>query len=116
MEQLWARPGGATVRDVHDALAADRGLAYTTVMTVLDRLAKKGLASRVREGKAWRYAASHSEESLTAQAMRATMEQLDSHGRQAAMLHFLDDSSPGEIADLRAALAELERRKPDPAT
>ena len=113
MEQLWANPAGATVREVHEALA-DRDLAYTTVMTVLDRLAKKDLATRVREGKAWRYAASQTEESLTAQAMRATMEQLDVDDRKAAMLHFLDDASPGEIADLKAALAELEGRQPGP--
>ncbi len=116
MEQLWASSQGATVRDVHEALASDRDLAYTTVMTVLDRLAKKGLATRVREGKAWRYAASQSPESLTAQAMRATMDQLDVDDRKAALLHFLDDASPGEIADLKAALGELERRQPGLAT
>lgn len=115
MERLWASPEGATVRDVHESLAA-RDLAYTTIMTVLDRLAKKGLVTRVREGKAWRYAAAHSQESLTAQAMRATMEQLDVDDRKAAMLHFLGDASPGEIADLKAALTELERRQPGPST
>ena len=43
MERLWdAGPtDGATVREVHEALEKDREIAYTTVMTVLDRLAKK---------------------------------------------------------------------------
>lgn len=55
MSILWACPTSVSVRDVHDLLSADRDLAYTTVMTVLDRLAKKGLATRHLEGRAWLY-------------------------------------------------------------
>ena len=61
MEELWttaeAHPEGRTVREVHDAIGVDRGLAYTTLMTVLDRMAKKGLVHRERDGRAWRYTA-----------------------------------------------------------
>jgi predicted transcriptional regulator len=57
---LWARADRLSVRDVHDLLARDRDLAYTTVMTVLDRLAKKGLVSRRLDGRAWLYEASRS--------------------------------------------------------
>ena len=55
MNILWARPDSVSVREVHDLLSADRDLAYTTVMTVLDRLAKKGLATRHLECRAWLY-------------------------------------------------------------
>lgn len=55
MSILWACPAAVSVREVHDLLSADRDLAYTTVMTVLDRLAKKGLATRHLEGRAWLY-------------------------------------------------------------
>jgi predicted transcriptional regulator len=54
LDVLWDRATPCLVRDVVDALA-DRDLAYTTVMTVLDRLAKKGMVSRERDGRAWRY-------------------------------------------------------------
>lgn len=54
MEVLWQTDAALSVRDVHAALA-DRDLAYTTVMTVLDRLAKKGICSRELEGRAWLY-------------------------------------------------------------
>ena len=110
MEQLWNSPDGATVRDVHEALADDRQIAYTTVLTVLDRLAKKDLVTRTREGRAWRYVAADTEESLTAQAMRAHIDELHVDDRKTAILHFLDGATPEELADVRAALEELEVR------
>lgn len=55
MVLLWRAGEPLTVADVQELLARDRDLAYTTVMTVLDRLAKKGLARRERRGRAWCY-------------------------------------------------------------
>lgn len=110
MERLWASPDGATVRDVHEALAGERQIAYTTVLTVLDRLAKKELVTRTREGRAWRYAATNTNEALTAQAMRASIDTLHADDRKTAILHFLDGATAEELADVRAALEELEVR------
>jgi predicted transcriptional regulator len=109
MEVLWQHAPGMTVREVHEALAS-RELAYTTVMTVLDRLAKKGLTERERDGRVWSYSAAASREALAASFMRQSFETLETTDRRAALLHFLDDADPAEIADLRAALAEVERR------
>jgi predicted transcriptional regulator len=53
LEALWTR-GNATVRELIDQQCQD--LAYTTVMTTLDRLFKKKLLSREAEGRAFRYA------------------------------------------------------------
>src|SRR6478609_5840063 len=73
MEELWttsdAHPEGRTVREVHDAIGVDRGLAYTTLMTVLDRMAKKGLVHRERDGRAWRYTAASTRAELTSEAL-----------------------------------------------
>lgn len=113
MEVLWAAPAPLAVREVHEALS-DRGLAYTTVMTVLDRLSKKGLAERERDGRAWRYAAASTKEELTASALHRTLLSLDGTDRKAAMMHFLGAVDAGAIADLRAALAEVESRHPSP--
>ncbi|PFG65412.1 putative transcriptional regulator [Propionibacteriaceae bacterium ES.041] len=55
MEVLWHAPEPMSVRQVHTVLAADRDLAYTTVMTVLDRLAKKEIVQRERDGRQWLY-------------------------------------------------------------
>ncbi len=55
MDVLWATPAAMSVRDVQGKLAPQRVLAYTTVMTVMDRLAKKGQLTRELDGRAWMY-------------------------------------------------------------
>jgi len=61
MEVMW-RVETATVRDVQERLP--RTAAYTTVMTTLDRLFKKGFVDRVRHGRAFVYRAAHSREQV----------------------------------------------------
>ncbi len=56
MDVVWAEPD-LTVREVSERLEPDRKRAYTTVMTTLDRLHRKGLLERVKDGLAWRYRA-----------------------------------------------------------
>ena len=108
MEKLWAADAALTVREVHEQLADARDLAYTTVMTVLDRLAKKGLTERERDGKAWRYRAAAPREDLVADLMR---DALDGAGdRRAALVRFVDQVSDEEAELLREALGRLEAR------
>jgi predicted transcriptional regulator len=53
---LWPM-GEGTVRDIHRALAASRARAYTTVMTIMDRLEQKGIVARRKVGRAFLYQA-----------------------------------------------------------
>lgn len=64
MDHLWSRTEPQTVRQVHEALSARRDLAYTTVMTVLQRLAKKNLVLQIRDDRAHRYAPVHGRDEL----------------------------------------------------
>ena len=115
MEHLWsasdAHPEGLTVRDVHDAVGVERGLAYTTLMTVLDRMAKKDLVSRERDGRAWRYTPASSREELTSETLHHTLGELAGGERRSALLQFLGQSTPEELDELRSALADLEARE-----
>lgn len=116
MDRLWAidpaTPEAAlSVREIHDSIAEERTIAYTTVMTVLDRLTKKGLVTRERDGRAWRYLPVSTSEELTADLLRDSLEHIESSDRRGAMLHFLDAASPEEIDDLKSALAQLESRQ-----
>jgi predicted transcriptional regulator len=105
MDVLWDRGAPATVREVADALAA-RALAYTTVMTVLDRLAGKGMVERERTGRAWSYRPAAPREAYIAQLMLDALELAGS--KDAALVHFAR-SVTGDDADvLRAALAEVD--------
>ena len=64
MDVLWSTSSPLSVREVHESLTPSSDLAYTTILTVLDRLAKKGLATRTRAGKAWSYSPASSREAL----------------------------------------------------
>lgn len=107
MEQLWGVPEPQSVRDVHAAITQDRDLAYTTVMTVLDRLAKKGLVNRAREGRAYIYAPAQSRDQLVAEVMHTALEG-DEADRSAALVAFVGKVTPSEAAAMRAALAGLD--------
>lgn len=110
MEVLWDGPAdGLLVREVLERLT-DRNLAYTTVMTVMTRLTEKGFLRRTRDGRAWRYTPTESRGEMTARAMRGPLDHLDRDERRTAILHFVGDASPAEIAELRAALADVEQR------
>ena len=73
LDALWAR-GSATVRELVDGGCED--LAYTTVMTTLDRLFKKGVLTRSEEGRAFRYAARFSREEFRQEAAGHAFRQL----------------------------------------
>jgi predicted transcriptional regulator len=62
--------GEGNVKDVRRALAANRNLAYTTVMTVLDRLARKGGVARRKVGRSFVYAPVLRRENLRRLAIR----------------------------------------------
>lgn len=110
MEVLWAREEPASARDVSRALADERDLAHTTVMTVLDRLAKKGFLRRERDGRAWLYRPVASREDYVAELMLGA---LDLTGdRETALAHFVRSVSGDEAEVLREALAALENERP----
>lgn len=93
------------VREVRERLDTPRTLAYTTVMTVLDNLHRKGWVSRVRDGRAYRYRPTRSREEAAAAALR---DLLDAAGDpEAVLLHYARSASQRELAALRRAFGEL---------
>ena len=73
MNALW-RLGEATVRDIHAAMAITRPRAYTTIMTILDRLAQKGVVERQKSGRAWLYKANLSADQARTHAVARLVE------------------------------------------
>jgi predicted transcriptional regulator len=112
MDVLWGSMGmPMTGRHVADELP-DR--AYTTVLTILERLRRKSLVERSTEGKAHRFAATASRETYMAQLM---VEALGSaQDRQAVLVRFAEVVSPEEAVVLRRALQGLsdppDKKKP----
>lgn len=113
MDHLWDTGGPQTVRQVHDALCARRELAYTTVMTVLHRLACKNLVVQIREDRAYQYAPTHGRDELVAALMVDALNQVaDRGGRQAALMRFVGRVGADEADALRRALAEAGSHRP----
>ena len=105
MERLWRR-GPATVRDLVDDVGRSRGLAYTTVMTVMVRLQAKGLLRRERHGKTYLYRAAFTREEHRARLSRDLARGLVSQFGDAALAAFtaeLDDVDTAHRAALRRA-------------
>ncbi|MBA3308563.1 MAG: BlaI/MecI/CopY family transcriptional regulator [Nocardioidaceae bacterium] len=102
MDRLWTWDRPVPVRAVLGDLQRDRAIAYTTVMTVLDNLHRKGFVTREKDGRAYHYHATTTREQHTA----ALMEQVlaGSSDRGAALLHFVERMPAEEIGRLREAL------------
>lgn len=102
MDRMWIRGGETTVREVLEDLQSQREIAYTTVMSTMDNLHRKGWLSRKRQGKAFLYWPSLTREQYSARLMR---DALDGGGNPSLVLsHFLEQMSDEESATLRSAL------------
>ena len=109
LDWLWAR-GSGTVRELIEGDCQD--LAYTTVMTTLDRLFKKGLLTRAEEGRAFRYAARFSREDMHREAAGHAFRQLlDASPASALPLSFLVEILGERDEQLLDDLRKLVDRK-----
>lgn len=105
MDRLWSRQGTTTVRQVFDELAEIREIAYTTVMSTMDNLHRKGWLARERAGKAFQYWPTLTRAEHGARLMR---DAFDAGGSSDLVLaHFVEQMSAEESESLRAALRRL---------
>jgi predicted transcriptional regulator len=117
METLWDLTGpetgqsDATARQVVEQLSPRRSVAYTTVLTVLDRLERKRLVRRLREGRAHRYVPVATREAYAAELMLEALGRASD--RDAALMRFVDAVSPEEAEALRRALLGEAAERPE---
>jgi predicted transcriptional regulator len=108
MEYFW-RVGSGTVREVVAYLERSRPVAYTTVMTVMTRLAEKGLLARDLEGKTYHYRAARSREEFLGEVSGRILDDLLADFGEVAIAQFLtriEHVAPDRLA----ALLELARK------
>ena len=109
LDGLWAK-GSATVRELVEGGCQD--LAYTTVMTTLDRLFKKGLLTRLEEGRAFRYAPRFSRQEMHREvAGQAFRQLLDASPASSLPLSFLVEILGERDEQLLDDLRKLVDRK-----
>ncbi len=109
MDVLWNSAEPMRVREVLDELNQERNLAYTTVMTVLDNLHRKGWVEREMRNRAYHYQAVASREEATAQTVRELLDYAED--RESVLLHFVQTASEEESDFLRRALRRKSRKR-----
>jgi predicted transcriptional regulator len=109
MEVMWASDGPHVVREVRERLRYGRPVAYTTVMTVMNILHRKGVLNREKRGRAWQYRPVEAREDHDARLMA---EVLRSGGDQdVTMRRFLERVNDDEMRSLCVALATARSRR-----
>lgn len=102
MEVVWLK-GKASVRDVLTELQKDREIAYTTVMTVMNRLHKKSYTKYVKEGNAYIYYPLVSKAELQDNVIKDIVKGIFSNSSDLTMVHFVN-----EVAKDKESLEQLE--------
>lgn len=112
LEALWERPQPQSVRDLQPAF---EGTAYTTLMTTLDRLHRKGVLDREKVGRAFVYRARHSRDALRTSLAGAALSAVfgDRAKELQPILSFFVETVSREDREALAALERLiaERRR-----
>lgn len=112
---LWER-GRATVREVQEALPDGKTRAYTTVLTVLQVMEKKGLLTHVSQGNTHVYQPTTTRRQTLGPVLKNLVRQLFGGSPATAMQHLLAESevSPEELAKLKQLIAEQEAKSATP--
>ncbi|MHB9112432.1 MAG: BlaI/MecI/CopY family transcriptional regulator [Thermoleophilia bacterium] len=110
MELIW-QESPASVRDIHENLARERTLAYTTVMTVMGRLAEKGLLIREPHGRAYLYVPTQTREQFCSDAISTVMEGLLGGFGEPVLSHFVDTVNSDDRAKLDELIRLIEKKK-----
>lgn len=106
MDVVWRSDGPVRVRDVVEAIHGERGVAFTTVQTVMNILHGKGWLDREKEGRAYRYWTARSREDYTAQLLSEALDTAADRG--AAFSRLLDRLEPDEVSEFRQALDDAK--------
>lgn len=114
MQAVWHSGEATTTRDVHERLHRRQDVAYTTVMTVMGNLTRKGLLERRLEGKAYVYRAVVTQQELTHSRVVELMSTLLDRFAEPAVSSFinkLDTIDEAKLAELEAQVARLRRKR-----
>ncbi len=112
MRVLWDR-GESAVADVVAAIADSTPLAYTSVLTTIRVLEKKGYLTHRQEGRAFLYSPAIAEHEASRSEVRHVLQRFFGNSRESLLLSLLgdDEITPAELQSLRAAIAKAA---PDP--
>ena len=116
LKVLW-QLGPATVRQVRDALAPVRDLAYTSVMTMMTIMTGKGYVTRTKDGRTFVYRSIYREEKASRNMLQDVVDRLFGGSTTAVMQHLLEtsDLDDEELKQIRSLINRKSREKADPS-
>jgi len=112
MNVIWQR-GEATVEEVRGSLDRDKKPAYTTVMTVMSRLAEKGVLERQKQGRAFLYRAAADRSEVAGSMLSNLVDRLYAGSPGRAIAHLIEteeDVADEELARLEEMIRERRSR------
>lgn len=107
---LWPM-GEATVREIREGLAESLPRAYTTIMTIMDRLARKGVVTRSKVGRGYLYRPTFTAEEARTHAVAQLVEHFFEGSAEALAAHL----QGGRAAPVRRSVPQPARREPEPS-
>jgi BlaI family penicillinase repressor len=112
LKTLWAA-GPSSVRQIQDALAPERGLAYTTVMTMLTIMANKGYVRRAKVGNGFVYRARIEQQAASSGMLQDLTDRLFGGSTAAVVQHLLDTSEldTKELDQIRQLVARKRKEQ-----
>ena len=120
MQSVWRIDRPATAREVYEVVAREHDVAIHTVITVLNKLVRKGLLRRRKRSDLLHYEARWSEAEFMKEASRRVVEGIFSFGPSAVATSFVDvlaETDPERLAELKSLIEErLRQRRSDTDT
>lgn len=109
MKVVWEK-GPATVRDVYEALRARRRIAYTTVLTMMNVLERKGHLRKRAEGRSFRYQPARPRAQVVKAMVREFLDRVFGGSAQPLLVHLLEDRhlSDEDLRELAHRVRELK--------
>jgi BlaI family penicillinase repressor len=113
MNALWPLEE-ATVRDIQQALHPIRPRAYTTIMTILDRLAQKNIVQRRKSGRAWVYRANLTADEARSHALAQLVEGFFAGSSEGLVKHLAGQNSASAVTTSHRSLPQTAAPRPAP--
>ncbi len=111
MQAVW-RTGEASVREVHQQLLAERPVAYTTVMTMMNVLERKGHLRRRPQGRSFRYRPTRPQRQVIGSMVREFVKRVFGGSAEPLLVHLVEQHrlSPEELDELARRIRQQEGR------
>ncbi|MCF6157365.1 MAG: BlaI/MecI/CopY family transcriptional regulator [wastewater metagenome] len=110
MEVLW-KHGESSIKDIVDTISTDKKISYSTVITVTNRIEKKGLLRKRKVGKAYFYQPVYTKEQFLELVSKKIVEGVSEFSLQSVMVHFIDCMAELDPAKIEYFSKLIEKKK-----